>query len=292
MTEEYLQSVGDGLPLRDAGEWTKDKLYYLDRYLDIFTTGMHKQSVRGFNYIDLFAGPGKSKIPETNEIILGSPILALQQKHSFTGYHLVEWNSSYHQALITRASSSPQFNRIRFYEGDANEEVVKIVALIKADDDEFIPDTKSSLNLAFIDPEGIDATWETVESLTELYSMDLIIHYPVMALNRNMRKEYNKETETSVDRFFGDTEWRNIYEPFGIKGTHGQAHPELISHYRGKLQDKGYQEVKVGGQEPLMRTETTKAPLYRLIFASKHPRGHDFWEKISEKEPNGQLSLW
>jgi hypothetical protein len=35
----------------------------------------------------------------------------------------------------------------------------------------------------------------------------------------------------------------------------------------------------------------TNVPLYNLIFASKHPRGADFWDKIAERSETGQLRM-
>jgi hypothetical protein len=33
----------DGFPVRSSGIWAKEKLYYLEHYLDIFSIGMHKK---------------------------------------------------------------------------------------------------------------------------------------------------------------------------------------------------------------------------------------------------------
>lgn len=292
MTESFLQPEDDGLLMRKAGNWTAEKLYYLNRYLDIFTTGMHTQPVRGFHYVDLFAGPGKDRIEESGEVILGSPLLALEQQFPFTNYHFVEIKPPLLKALDRRVSASQLAPRVTFYGQDANCAVEEIVEGIKAVDEEFRPGYHSTLNLAFIDPEGLEAEWNTVEKLTEVKRMDIIIHYPVMALNRNMGIELESEAETAVDKFFGGRDWRRIFEVHASRGNPQAAHRELIDHYRGKLQARSYQEVRVDEREPLMRSGETKVPLYRLIFASKHRLGHDFWEKISGQDPSGQLSFW
>ena len=54
------------------------------------SSGMHTQPVRGFYYVDLFAGPGKDRIEESGKIILGSPLMALEQRFPYTNYHFVE----------------------------------------------------------------------------------------------------------------------------------------------------------------------------------------------------------
>jgi len=37
---EPEQLGSDGLPVRDSGVWAGEKLYYLERYLDIVSVGM------------------------------------------------------------------------------------------------------------------------------------------------------------------------------------------------------------------------------------------------------------
>ncbi len=45
------------------------------------------------------------------------------------------------------------------------------------------------------------------------------------------------------------------------------------------------QTVKVFGEEVI---KGKNGPLYRLVFASKHERGLEFWDKITKKELGGQ----
>ncbi len=291
MSKDFLEPLDDGLPVREAGDWTKDKLYYLQRYVDIFIKAMYKKPFRAFNYIDLFAGPGKSILRSTGEIILGSPIIALKQEPPFSNYFFIELDKSYYTALERRVAKSALLDQITIFKGDSNKLVEKVVEEIETIDAAFMEGRWSSLNLSFIDPEDLEAKWDTVSKLTNLYSMDLVIHYPVMALNRYMPIAYESEETTRVDEFFGDDEWKEIFHDFASRGKVQGAHRELIDHYRSKLQNAGYQDVKVGEKEPLMRTDKTNAPLYRLIFASKHSRGHEFWEKISRIDPSGQLSF-
>ncbi len=83
----YLLPIDDGLPARESGEWVKEKLYYVKRYIDVFETAMRAKNWRRRIFIDLFSGPGKCVIRDTNEYIIGSPILALQTQYPFTDYY-------------------------------------------------------------------------------------------------------------------------------------------------------------------------------------------------------------
>ena len=166
--------------------------------------------------------------------------------------------------------------------------VDQIVDEIAASDLVMKPGSWPNLNLAFIDPEGLETRWETVEKLAGLARMDLVIHYPEGGLNRNMKKASASE-DSAINSFFGTDEWRGIFEKFGRMERTKAAHRELIDLYKGRLESMGYEDVT--DREPLVRNVATDAPLYRLIFASKHPRGHDFWDKISRTDPGGQTSF-
>jgi len=34
--DKYLLPEDDGLPVRESGEWVKEKLFYVKRYIDVF----------------------------------------------------------------------------------------------------------------------------------------------------------------------------------------------------------------------------------------------------------------
>ena len=60
--------------------------------------------------------------------------------------------------------------------------------------------------------------------------------------------------------------------------------------YEKKLESLGYVEIKEEN-EPLMRNISHTAPLYRLIFASKHPLGNKFWQQVTKRDVHGQAKL-
>jgi three-Cys-motif partner protein len=156
------------------------------------------------------------------------------------------------------------------------------------------PDQDWSLNLAFLDPEGLELQWQTVAKLASIRRMDLIINYPQGGLNRLMKRLFQQESDTVVDRYFGDRNWRTIYADYLMHPGAG-LHRHLIDYYKGKLQALGYNEVRSDdevGDEPLMRNAKRNAPLYRLLFASKHPLGEKFWRAITKRDVHGQMRLF
>jgi len=290
----YLQPQDDDLPMRSFGPWVAEKLDYLERYIHIFETSMHDKPWRKRHYIDLFAGLGKCAT-RTGSVYLGSPLLSLTTLHPFTDYFFVDLNPDNIDVLRQRCSTSPLHDRVRYLVGDSNIIVQEIVRTILAVDSEYIPGTSwSSLNLAFLDPDGLELWWETVATLAQVRRMDLIIHYPQGGLNRYMGRAFREEKQTVVDLFFGGTEWREIYERQQNEQAGHGIHRLLMDHYKEKLQGLGYKETFRDdeiGDEPLIRNAEKQAPLYRLLFASKHPLGHDFWKKVTRRDVHGQMRL-
>ena len=161
--QEHLRS--DGLIARASGAWAKEKLYYLERYLDIVSVGMKKKWAGKLFYVDLFAGPGKCWIRETNEEIDGSPLIAL--KFNFAKYFFVESDEKCYQALAARVKVRAPEKDVETIHGDCNDVIEKIE----------LP--SSSLGVAFVDPTGVSQlAFETIGRLALNRKVDLIVNFP------------------------------------------------------------------------------------------------------------------
>jgi len=213
----YLLPENDGLPSRSSGPWVKEKLFYIKQYIDTFEIAMRQKSWRKRIYIDLFAGPGKCQIKGTQEYLLGSPLLALTTRHPFTDYFFVDSDNEKIDVLCQRVGS---VSGVKSLVGDANLKVYEIVDTISGIDAEFIKGAWSSLNLAFLDPQGLELEWNTVATLAKLKKMDLIIHYSQHGIKRLAKNCYDASNETVVDKFFGGSQWRDIYARNREKGIH------------------------------------------------------------------------
>lgn len=281
----YQLEVDDGLLMREAGPWVIEKLDYLNRYIDIFETAMKNKFSTRF-YVDLLSGPGKNRIRGTESIVLGSPLVALATKYPFTHYIFNEYDKSCFIALQKRCQNITDQN-IQLFNGDCNNIVDNIVQLITSSNGE-------SLNLAFIDPEGFEVNWRTICTLAEVKRMDLLMYYPQMGLNKNLKNFVNCEDECLIDSFFGTAKWREIYKHLESKNQVRNIHRELINLYKENLSKLGYIEILSDldiGSEPLIRNAERNAPLYRLLFASKNKLGKEFWNKITKRDVYGQRRL-
>ena len=288
---KYLLPEDDGLSARTFGKWTAVKLDYLQRYIDLFETSMKGKPWCARCYLDLYSGAGKYQIEGQSNFRLGSALLAITTKHPFTNYFFVDKSQENIDLLSKRCESTTDIQK-KFYVGDANIRVKEIVDEIKAIDHNRSKNQWSSLNLAFLDPDGLELEWKTIENLASVNKMDLIIYYSQSGLTRNFDNYINSDADTIIDKFFGDREWRIIYKT-SLRGETIGVHRKLIDYYKQKLSTLGYVDVRdiEDGTEPLMKN-SKEAPLYRLIFASKHARGHDFWKKIVKKDAFGQGKLF
>ncbi len=265
MRENFLLPKDDGLPTRPSKEHTKLKLAALRRYVYMFTTAMKKKWASR-TYTDLLAGPGKASfqqmdISQPNEFQLGSPLIALTTEHPFTHYWFVEKNKDYHCALTQRASMSPFVSRARIFKGDCNIAVDDIVAEIST--------LKNSLNMAFLDPEGLKLPWITIEKLAKIERMDLIILFSTNGFIRNVENSFAKQNYRTLDRLFGGTGWRNEYSK--DRGQFDRY--RMVEYYKRLFARYGYKfkELSVKNRN--------NAEVYRLIGGGKHRRALQFWEE-------------
>ena len=278
--EKLLLPEDDGLHILKAKSHTLYKLKAIAVYMQAFNTALKNGNWFDRYYIDLQAGPGKNRIGQ--QVYLGSPLLALTTDTPFTQYRFNEQDPSSHTALQLRVAASPHNKVTRTYRSDANaivkticEEISKQDALAK------LRKKWSTVNLAFLDPFGLELEWSTVEQLARMTRMDLVINFSTGGLNRNIAKALNARQENVVDRFFGTEAWRDVYDPSVDATAKRRA---WIDFYLQRLERFGYQidiNPDLGGTELSVKS-AKNVQIYSLIFASKHPLGNTLWKAAAK----------
>jgi len=277
MSELYLQNIDDGLPMRESGDYAKAKLKILDGYIERFIVSQRNREWRAFCYIDLFAGPGKNIFDPSKNIMLGSPLISMTAKYPFTNYYFVEMSQINADTLQMRVNQSEYRDRAHIFQADCNIAVDKIVDEINEIDRVFKPGVWSSLNLAFIDPEGTkELKWQTIEKLGRIGRMDMIIHFSTSSFTRNARTMIETQPPTSLDEFFGTVAWRDIYRPL-IGKDNSIVRRAMLDFYRSRLNSLGYELKGSRDIDEKVFRNRKNAQLYTLIFASKHDLGVKFW---------------
>lgn len=82
-----------------AHRWTPLKLIFLMFWVQVYTRIIPKY-FSNFYYIDLLAGPGINFIQETNDYVMGSPLIAVKTAYKpFTRHFFFEINKKGRKAL-------------------------------------------------------------------------------------------------------------------------------------------------------------------------------------------------
>ncbi len=271
---EQLILGADGLPVRDSGAWAREKLYYLEHYLDIFSVGMGKKWKGKLYYVDLFAGPGRCRVPETQEEFDGSPLIAL--KFNFAKYFFFESDSPCFKALETRIKNrTPEkLRNVELVPDDCNKKISKVR-----------PPPSPSLGVAFIDPTGISPLpCQTIRKLTPNQKIDLIINFHEgMGIRMNLH-QYTTTDENALTSFMGSDRWKTKFK----QRSKSETYRAIAREYTENLRELGYLAFN-SDRVPIKTDRDTL--LYYLLFASKDPKGTEFWRKIGLINPHGQRKL-
>lgn len=262
----------DGHPILQLRPWSRTKLFHLGYYASLFSTGM-KSHWKQRAYIDLFAGPGLCSVrSRQRELVDGSPLIALKQKTPFTHYAFVDSDPTHITALDQRTASLAPESLKRVLMGNCNDPKV-LSEILSA-----IP--KQALCLTFVDPFAFNIEFETLRQLTSARRTDIILVFQMAGLKRAM-----DSGTISIDRFFGDRgEWRSMYD--GTLPHHRTR--ALLDYYKAQLSQLGYLKDHYPSEVPV---PNRKNPRYYLVFASKHPRGKEFWEKSIQQTASGMRRM-
>jgi three-Cys-motif partner protein len=269
---------GDGLECYKTGPWTRDKLYYLNRYIQNTSVAMANQRAfpGGLCYIDLFAGPGLCEIEQgsKSEFVPGSPLLAAYAAKPFTKILLCERIERLAETCSTRMKRTPASGIFKMFPGDCNLRVGEIIAEVP----------ERSLSVSLIDPFSLNVSFSTVSQLANAVRTDLLILFADrMDAIRNAEEYYMDNTNSVLDQFLGpNSNWRGGWRQVVAKG--GDKAKFLRELYLNQLESIGYKfkdikEIKANG------------PIYSLVFASKAKLGLDFWTNATKKGPDGQGSF-
>lgn len=232
----------------------------------------------GVAYVDLFAGPGIGEVSGTGERFPGSPIIAASAPKAFVKILLCELDDECANACETRLRALVQPDRFQVFRGDCNSRVDDIARSIP----------ERALTLAFLDPTGLHLWFETVTRLAAHGAVDLLILFPdAVDIIRNERHLYFDDTESNLDRVLGPAaDWRKHVAQLSTADAPARRRLFATIYQKQLERHLGYRHFA---------TETIRGPhgpLYRLIYATKHERGIDFWNKSVSRELSGQSRLF
>jgi len=263
MSDEDNTIASDGYLAIKFGRWAEDKLSHLEKYCTIFNTATHRQWKNRI-YIDLFSGPGKCIIKSTKKEINGSPLLALNCDMPFTHYFFNDINLEYIEALKKRTQSY-SYN-MDYINQDCNLAVDEILLKIPP----------YSICFAYIDPYYLEIKFDTIKKLTTNRAVDLLIIFHIGMARRNFL-----QPNLEMKQFFPpNIEWEQFPNDI-VKGGRISTRP-VLDAYEGGLIELGYPKSNM--IDDVLERNTRNAPLYYLIFASKHKLGAQLYSGVIKRK--------
>lgn len=274
---------------RFGGPHTDDKLFRLRQYLAAFSTALKNQ---GFVrvYVDAFAGSGDRALvlpalpllgdehAEPSVLsVPGSARLALEIEPSFDVFVLIENDPKRFSALEKLASEFPA-RKIHCHPGDANAAVRRLCRNLPWHGSSQVP--RGMRCVMFLDPYGMEVSWETVEAVAATQAVDLWYFFPLMGLYRQAAREkiaIDGIKRDRLNRVLGTTDWETAW----YDGAQGPvdlfddpavavrtADVNAIENYV-KLRLKSV--FKGAVLDPLRIRNARGAPLASLFFAISNP---------------------
>jgi three-Cys-motif partner protein len=268
--EPIVRDRSRGLKLDEIGWWSQVKLDIVKDYASEYTKILSRQSlIRGFAYIDAFAGAGMHIEKTTGEFVLGSPLNALQVKPPFSEYFYIDLDTAKVGEL---RAATKDLSNVHVFEGDCNEILL----------DHVFPKVLYSdyrRGLCLLDPYGLHLDWKVIEAAGKMRSIELFLNFPVMDMNRNVLWRNPDEVDPAqaarMTRYWGDESWREVvYEPdpdlFNADkmGKVANANEQVALAFRERLQKvAGFASVPM----PVAMKNSRGPTLYYLFFASNKP---------------------
>jgi three-Cys-motif partner protein len=257
--------------MADVGSWAQEKYLRVWTYDQLFATGM-KNSWDERVYIDLFSGSGYSRIRSTGEILIGSPLLALQIPDRFDRYIFCDAHHEYLQVLQRRVERIAPGVQAHYLPGDVN----LIIDSVR----DCIPRGSRAhrvLSFCFVDPFSVNFRFANVRRLGEDRYVDFLILL-ALGMDANLNLPTYLESEHSrIEEFVDNSNWRAEWRVAEERGE--RFIPFLARQYSRAMQALKYLPATLEQMYPV-RSDQRNLPLYYLAFFSRNRRGYDYWREV------------
>ncbi|MGD0969672.1 MAG: three-Cys-motif partner protein TcmP [Candidatus Aquilonibacter sp.] len=239
----------------------------IQEYSAAFTSIMTnaKKSVAKFqwDYVDGYAAAGLCRRKESGEIVKGSALNSLDIDPPFSHFTFIELDPDKYRILKGQTAHIAQVECIN---SDTNVVMPR----------DIVPRYEfSKYRRAFclLDPyQHKDMSWSTIEAIGRIGTIDLLVHFPTMPMNRGALHrdgEVSTEAAAAMTRFWGDDGWREAAYVrreglFTGLAPEKATDIEFAQAFCRRLKDvAGFH----GTTAPIPMKNTQGAIMYYLIFA-------------------------
>lgn len=289
------QTGGLGMTKPFEGSWlnTGAKLEILEDYLVPYTNIINIYYDSSW-YVDAYAGTGEIQLND-GELIDGSTLIALKNHaEDFDKFYFYEVHSGRFEHLYQTIEN-------RFdYEFDVSEAIPEGADFdVARHDDPYIrimntdcnngmrflaeESNRSSHWFTFVDPEGFGPKWDTIDSLIDRGSMDLLINLQTSGLVMNTGEGTDHAHDSVSDQLDTD-DWK-----------YGLSADEIVGRYEERLRERDEWNVV----SKALRDPTDNQWRFDMVFSSDNDTARDImddvmnkddlWEKASERVGQGGL---
>lgn len=269
-----------------SGFWTEIKLIMLEKYLERFTTASKR--ARSTLYLDLFAGSADHTLKDDPSYrFTGSVIRAMETQPKFSILWFFEKSRQKAEALKrTLNDRYPNDQRYDVIVGDCNQTIYSALKRLEQDN------LHRSPCFAFIDPYGLNFQWETLAALAKFrrhfrpgmksHKTELWILFSDPTIPRLAGHDRKQGTDLSRDTtaLYGSEAWQAIESRQWMdevaRLSASDARVLYVDLFRYRLHhDLGYKTTFA-----LPIGDTTRRPLYTMIFATDHDAGINIMSSV------------
>ncbi|RMH38587.1 MAG: three-Cys-motif partner protein TcmP [Gammaproteobacteria bacterium] len=278
-----------------GGPWTEEKLDAFQKYVRAYLTIMRKRKNFKTLYFDGFAGSG-ARSDEADERPAPFPLfedlsISLEEQHLYRGaaervlalggegllfdyYYFIDADRQALKQLEQRLEERfPSLKpRMIFRASDCNEQLKNLGSALKRD--------RQLAALVFLDPFGMQISWEAIESLKNTRSDVWILIPTGLAINRLLDRKGELRHLPGLERFFGmnEEQIRNRFyrkrqelSLFGETATAWQKVGGAIEIIANTYIEQMKTIWKHVIPKPLVLRNSRGTPIFHFVFASNNP---------------------
>lgn len=270
---DYDIDPEDQLRREIVGPWAQEKHKLLAGYVDASRGARARFAGRPF-FLDLYCGPGRVKIRDTQTVKDGGALTAVRSSlhpmrgtaAPFHGIIVADKERSNVEACSSRMAGL----RIPVHTlvGKAEDTVADAVRMLPRD----------GIHVAYLDPYAIDQLPVTViRQLSTVPNVDLVMHFASADLNRNLENPDQGSRFESVA-----PGWNNA----PLLRSKREQRQHFFKHWADLVEECGYHLSR----RPYRVRNSKQAEMYVLVLASKNPLGPKIWDSL-RPHPQGELDL-
>ena len=275
-----------------GGEWTKEKLDRLAKYLHAYTTIFTRNpGARFFDtvYVDAFAGAGYIPTGKTDPsqgalfaeltqqdaqgYIKGSAVRALEVEPGFDKYLFIEKSAERFKELENLKTKYPtKKEKIDIVNGNANEHLR-----------EWCKNTnwRKTRAVVFLDPYGMEVEWSLLEAIAGTHGIDLWFLFPLgIAVMRLLtsREPPPEAWASRLTKILGTDEWEARVLPENSTTWFVRRHREPskrsgLRGSRGILSEASQEDLRARSSETLRAAQFQEHASLFVLFCGRQSEG-------------------